>query len=91
VDDSLLQSLRAEIEAADRELLAAFVRRVHVASEIRGHKLKRGYEFFDPERERQLLGQWRQEINGTISEETVMELFETVLKLSKRESASRDG
>jgi chorismate mutase len=86
MDDPVLRLLRAEIEAADRELLAAFARRVHVAMEIRGHKAERGYDFLDPERERELLDEWRREINGTISEETVVELFETVLRLSKRET-----
>jgi chorismate mutase len=86
--DPVLQSLRSEIEAADRDLLAAFVRRVHVAARIREHKAEQGYELFDPARERQLLNGWRKEINGTISEETVSELFETVLRLSKRESGS---
>jgi chorismate mutase len=85
--DPLLLSMREEIAAADRDLLAAFSRRVRVAAEIRRHKHERGYDFIDPEREGELLAEWRETNAGTISGESLLELFETVLRLSKRESS----
>jgi len=85
-DDPVLLALREEIAAADRDLLAAFTRRLQVAAKIRAHKADRGYEFIDPERERKLLEEWRRANNGAVSDETLLELFESVLGLSKREA-----
>jgi chorismate mutase len=83
--DPVLLALRQEIAAADRDLLAAFIRRLQIAVEIRSHKADCGYDFIDAERERQLLEEWRRANDGTVSDETLLELFESVLSLSKRE------
>jgi chorismate mutase len=88
--DPVLLALREEIAAADRDLLAAFARRLRVALKIRGHKAERGYDFVDPEREQQLLETWRRANDGTVSDEALLELFETVLRLSKRETGRED-
>jgi len=88
--DPVLLALREEIAAADRDLLAAFTRRLQAAVKIRGHKAERRYDFFDPERERQLLEEWRQANGGTISDKARLELFATVLRLSKREAGRED-
>jgi len=85
--DPALSSLREEIEAADRDLLAAFCRRLQVAARIRDHKQECGYEHIDPEREQELLAEWRQASDGTPTDEALVELFETVLRLSKRETS----
>ena len=88
--DPVLLALRKEIAAADRDLLAAFIRRLQVALKIRSHKTECGYDFVDPERERQLLEEWRQANGGAISDEALLELFETALRLSKREAGLED-
>ncbi len=85
--DPVLLSLRDEIAAADRDLVAAFTRRLLAAAKIRDHKRECGYAFIDSERERQLLAEWREANDGAISEEALLELYEAVLALSKRESA----
>lgn len=84
--DPLLLALREEITAADRDLLAAFIRRLQTAVKIRGHKTGRGYDLIDPEREQELLEEWRRANDGAISDEALLELFEAVLRLSKREA-----
>jgi chorismate mutase len=84
--DPILLSLREEIAAADRELIAAFARRLRVAARIKEHKSKQGYELVDPEREQELLDEWRQANDGTISDEALVDLLNTVLSLSKREA-----
>jgi chorismate mutase len=84
--DPVLLALREEIAAADRDLLAAFTRRLQIAAKIRDHKTERGYDFIDLEREKQLLDEWRRANDGAISDETLLELFESVLSLSKREA-----
>jgi chorismate mutase len=86
-DDPTLLSLREEIAAADQDLVAAFARRLRAATTVRSYKQERGYALVDPERERQLLAKWREANDGTISDEALLELYEDVLTLSKRESA----
>lgn len=84
--DPILLALREEITAADRDLLAAFIRRLQAAVKIRDHKTDRGYDLIDPEREQELLEEWRRANDGAISDEALLELFEAVLRLSKREA-----
>ena len=84
--DPVLLALREEIAAADRDLLAAFTRRLQIAAKIRDNKTERGYDFIDLEREKQLLDEWRRANDGAISDETLLELFESVLSMSKREA-----
>jgi chorismate mutase len=86
-DDQTLAGLRAQIEEADREILAAFLRRLAVARQVRRHKEEHGYVFVDAGREEELLEHWIAAADGTLPDETVRELFETVLALSKREAA----
>jgi chorismate mutase len=86
-DDETLGGLRAQIEAADRQILAAFLRRLEVARAVRRHKDERGYEFVDAGREDELLQRWIAAADGSLPDETVRELFTTVLALSKREAS----
>lgn len=86
-DDPVLISLREEIAAADRDIVAAFARRLQVAAKVRSYKQDQSYPLVDPERERQLLAEWREANDGTISDEALLELYETVLALSKRETS----
>ena len=85
-NDPILYSLREQISNADRDLVAAFVRRLEAAAEVRSHKDERGYAFVDPERERELLAHWQEAAAGAVSDDALRELFETVLSLSKREA-----
>jgi len=90
-NDPLLRALRVQIAAADRDLVGAFARRLSVAREITRLKDERDYAFVDPEREKQLLEEWRSSSAGEISDDTLLELFEKVLTLSKRESQRDAG
>jgi chorismate mutase len=85
-DDQTLGRLREQIEAADRDLLAAFLRRLEVARAVRLHKQEQGYTFVDAGREQELLERWLAAADGALSDEAVEELFATVLALSKREA-----
>jgi chorismate mutase len=85
-DDERLAELRNEIEAADEAILRAFLRRLEVGKAIRRHKDEQGYAFIDAGRERELLERWLRVAGDTLPDETVEELFSTVLSLSKREA-----
>jgi chorismate mutase len=54
---------------------------------VRQHKEDNGYAFIDAGREEELLERWIAAAEGALPDETVRELFETVLALSKREAA----
>jgi chorismate mutase len=86
-DDPTLAGLRVQIDEADREILAAFLHRLAVARQVRQHKEDNGYAFIDAGREEELLERWIAAAEGALPDETVRELFETVLALSKREAA----
>jgi chorismate mutase len=89
-DDPRLAALRERIEAADREILAAFLRRLDVARAVRRHKEEHGYTFVDAGREHELLERWIAAADGALSDEAVAELFAAVLALSKREASRTD-
>jgi chorismate mutase len=86
-DDQTLARLREQIEAADRDLLAAFLRRLDIARKVRRHKAGQGYTFVDAGREQELLALWVAAADGALPDEAVRELFAAVLELSKREAA----
>jgi chorismate mutase len=86
-DDKTLALLREQIEAADRDLLAAFIDRLEVARAVRHHKEEHGYTFVDAAREQELLERWIAAADGALSDDAVRELFDTVLALSKREAS----
>jgi chorismate mutase len=86
-DDETLARLREQIEAADRDLLDAFLRRLEVARQVRHHKEEQGYTFVDAGREQELLDRWIAAADGALPDEAVQELFATVLALSKREAS----
>jgi chorismate mutase/prephenate dehydratase len=89
--DSELDRLRAEVAAADREILALVNRRLELVREIRAHKEAHGLPFVDPGQEERLLARLREANAGPLSAEGVERLFREVLDLVKAESASELG
>ena len=82
---SELERLRAEVAAADREILEAVNRRLALVREIRAHKERNGLGFVDPEQERRLVEALQRENPGPLSGAGVRELYERILELVKRE------
>ena len=88
--DAVVRELRERITAADRALLAAVNDRLALVRELRAHKLERGWDFVDRDREGQLVDALARENPGPLSESGLRELFADVLALSKREVAGGD-
>jgi chorismate mutase len=88
VTDAELDRLRAEVAAADREILALVNRRLGLVREIRAHKQAHGLAFLDPGQEERLLARLRDENGGPLSAEGVERLFRAILDLVKRELGS---
>ena len=85
--DPLVQSLREAISGCDRELLAAFNRRLELVCELHRHKVAQGYALTDLGREEALLAALAALNGGPLSVEGVRELFAGLIALGKRETA----
>jgi 3-deoxy-7-phosphoheptulonate synthase/chorismate mutase len=85
--DPLVRELRAAITAADRAILAAVNTRLELVRRLREYKAASGWDFVDPEREKELLDALARENPGPLSEDGVRELFAALLDLAKRETS----
>jgi chorismate mutase len=85
--DQLLERLRAQVAALDREILDLVNRRLELVREIRAHKDAHGAAFVDPGQEERLLARLRGLNGGPLSADGVERLFRELLDLIKRELA----
>jgi chorismate mutase len=83
--DPLVGELRAEITAADLEILRAVNRRLELVRRLKEHKAAQGYEFLDRSREEALLAELEQANGGPLSASGLRELHAKLLDLTKRE------
>jgi 3-deoxy-7-phosphoheptulonate synthase/chorismate mutase len=83
--DPVMQELREQVEAVDRQVLDAVNARLELVAQIRRHKEENGIDFLDPGREEWLLQHLVESNRGRLSEQGVRELFTTILALVKRE------
>lgn len=79
-----LSDLREEIDKADREILAAFERRMRISEEIAQYKEAHSLPVEDGERERQKLCALRKLVRREENREGAQELFRLLIELSKR-------
>ena len=85
----LVDELRAQISALDREVLDALNRRLELVARLKHHKEETGLAFLDPERERRMLAELRALNVGPLSDEGVEVLLRALLDLTKAELEGR--
>ena len=85
----LVDELRAQISALDREVLDALNRRLELVARLKHHKEEAGLAFLDPERERRMLAELRAVNVGPLSDEGVEVLLRALLDLTKAELEGR--
>ena len=85
----LVDELRAQISALDREVLDALNRRLELVVRLKHHKEEAGLAFLDPERERRMLAELRAVNVGPLSDEGVEVLLRALLDLTKAELEGR--
>ena len=90
-DDPVVRELRARITENDRAILEAVNRRVELVSELKAHKLARGYDLVDRSREDWLVDHLAAANHGPLSEAGLRELAMTLIALTKREVAIEGG
>jgi chorismate mutase/prephenate dehydratase len=83
--DDVVNSLRAEISAIDRELIALVNRRIEAVARLKRHKDEHGIAFVDPDREAQLVAERVRENQGPLSEAGLRAFYAELLALVKRE------
>ena len=87
MSDDVVRSLRAEITAIDREIVALVNRRVETVARLKRHKDEHGIAFVDPQREEQMIAERIGENGGPLSEEGLRAFYVELLALTKREVA----
>jgi chorismate mutase len=83
--DRVLEHLREQIAATDREILELANRRLELVREIRAYKEAHGLAFVDPGQEERLFARLHELNAGRLSAEGVEGLFRELLALVKRE------
>jgi chorismate mutase len=81
----VLNAARAEIDAADMEILGAVNRRIALVRTLHEHKVANDLPLRDPGREESMLADLRAANNGPLSSEGVDGLFRFVLDLTRKE------
>jgi chorismate mutase / prephenate dehydratase len=85
LSDDAVSSLREEISAIDRELIALVNRRIEAVARLKRHKDEHGIAFVDPDREAQLVADRVRENQGPLSEAGLRAFYAELLALVKRE------
>jgi chorismate mutase / prephenate dehydratase len=78
-----LLSLRAQIDALDRELLALLNRRAGLALQVGAIKKREGSAVFRPEREAQVIGGLKAENRGPLPNECVAPIWREIMSASR--------
>ena len=85
MSDEIVNSLRDEITAIDRDLIALVNRRVDTVARLKRHKDEHGIAFVDPDRETQMIADRVRENDGPLSEDGLRAFYAELLALTKRE------
>jgi chorismate mutase len=83
--DDVVNRLREEITAIDRELIALVNRRIATVTQLKRHKDEHGIAFVDPDREEQMFAERVRENDGPLSETGLRAFYAELLALTKRE------
>ena len=83
--DDVVNSLREEITAIDRELVALVNRRIATVARLKRHKDEHGIAFVDPDREARMVAERVRENGGPLSEAGLRAFYAELLALTKRE------
>lgn len=84
-DDPVVQELRAAIDAADRDVLAALNRRIDAVRRLHDHKAANGYTLSDPSREQAIVSSLRATNTGPLADEAVPDVVAAILALTLAE------
>ena len=84
-----LASAREQIDAVDREVLAALNRRLDLVRSLHAYKQETGLPLIDPGREESMLTLLQTANDGSISDEGIADLLRFLLDLTRKEIHGR--
>jgi chorismate mutase/prephenate dehydratase len=85
MSDDVVNRLREEITAIDRQVVALVNRRIATVARLKRHKDGHGIDFVDPDREAQMVAERLRENEGPLSDEGLRAFYAELLALTKRE------
>jgi chorismate mutase len=85
LSDDVVNSLRDEITAIDRELVALVNRRIETVARLKRHKDAHGIAFVDSDREANMIAERVSENEGPLSESGLRTFYAGLLALVKGE------
>jgi chorismate mutase/prephenate dehydratase len=85
LSDDVVNGLREEITAIDRELMALVNRRLETVARLKRHKDEHGIAFVDAAREERMVAERVSENDGPLSENGLRAFYAELLALTKRE------
>lgn len=85
MSDDVVNGLRDEITAIDREIVALVNRRLATVTRLKRHKDENGIAFVDPERETRMVAERVRENPGPLTEAGLRAFYAELLALTKRE------
>ena len=89
--DPFISQVREQISDNDRRIVEAINTRLELVARMRSYKNSRGIAFHDRDREERLLRHLQQANPGPLSQEGLEEIFLTLLELTRREVARKEG
>jgi chorismate mutase len=87
--DPVVQDLRRQLSAVDREIVDAVNRRVALVRELHRYKAERGYPLSDPAREAELVGELVRANPGPLSSDGLRAVYAAILAEWRREPNAR--
>jgi len=84
-----LDSAREQIDAVDREVLAALNRRLDLVRGLHAYKQETGLPLIDPGREESMLALLQAANDGSMSDEGIADLLRFLLDLTRKEIHGR--
>ena len=81
-DDPVVRELRAAIDAADREVLAALNCRIDAVRRLHDHKAAKGYTLSDPQREAAIVVELQAANEGPMADDAVPAVVAAVLSVT---------
>ena len=87
MSDDVVNGLREEITAIDREIVTLVNRRLAAVARLKRHKDEHGIAFVDPEREERMVAERVGENPGPLTEAGLRAFYAELLALTKRELA----
>lgn len=79
-----LEELRGQIDRIDKEIAGLFEKRMELAKEVAGYKIKNGKSVYDPKREQEKLEALGRLTDNQFNRHGIMELFSQIMSMSRK-------